>query len=625
MQAEHWRLPDRAFVHPYVLSPEFRRPTEGATDANGGAAGERREVRELVFFGRLDVLKGLDTFCAALDRLAASDLRPSSVAFLGRESVIEGQPSRAYLEKRAAEWPFPCVVQTDLDTAQALAYLRGPGRLAVIASRIENSPNTVYECLGSRLPFIVSAVGGVPELLAEDDRQHVLFTPRPDELARLVLDVLERGAVIGRPAIDFDDAEQRWIGLHEAIVDGADERLNGNDRPVAVGEPAASLPLVSVCLTHYNRPRLLQQALSSLEAQDYPNFEVVLVDDASTDPAAQELLDTLTPDLERRGWQLVRHDRNRYLGAARNTAVRHARGELLVFMDDDDYARPTQLSTLVHVAEHTGADIVTSASDVFSHHDPPAPDEAPSARIVPLGAALGVGLFSNCFGGANALVRRSAFDRVGGFTEDWGVGFEDWEFFAGAAFAGLRHEVIADALYWYRDLDTSMASTTNRTANLQRVLRPYLRNTHPQLHGLLRVSQATIARQLPGGGGTATLPGLARFDLYWDSTSWRITRPLRQLKRRRRGLPPETRPRPQTEGEIDILIAQITGSLSWKLTAPLRAAGRLARTLERAERTILGLHKGAPPATGGEGGDPNKDDTQRERADEPTLRAGRAA
>jgi glycosyltransferase involved in cell wall biosynthesis len=576
MQHEAWNLPERTFVHPLILPPVFRMASGNGPSANG--IGEGHSVREFVFFGRLDVLKGLDTFCAALDRLAESELRPESVAFLGRESVVEGMPSRAYLERRAAAWPFGYVVHTDLDTAGALAYLRGEGRVAVIASRIENSPNTVYECLGSRVPFVVSAVGGVPELLAEADRERVLFTPRPDELAGRLRELLAVGARVARPAIDFDDAEQRWIGLHESIVDAHHAQSARNGNCTATG--SAERPVVSFCLTPNKRPLLLRQALASLRAQDYPNYEVVLVDDASTEPGALAYLERLKPDFDRNGWQIVRHEQNRYLGAARNTAARHARGELLLFMDDDDYAKPNQISTLVQVANTTGADIVTAASDVFAHHDPPADDEQPLSRTLPLGPALGVGLYSNCFGSANALIRKRAFDQLGGFSEDWGVGFEDWELYARAAFAGHNHQVVAEPLSWYRTLETGMAATTNRTANLQRVLRAYLANTQPQLHGLLRVSQAIIANHLPNGGATtATIPTLDRFDLYWNSTSWRITRPLRQYKRRRHGLPPETKPHPQTETEINTLITQMTNSLSWKLTTPVRTLGHIKNTV----------------------------------------------
>ena len=60
-------------------------------------------------------------------------------------------------------------------------------------------------------------------------------------------------------------------------------------------------PLVSVCVPHHNRPRLLAQALESLRQQDYPNLEVVLVDDASTDPAALTYLDE-SENRVRRAW-----------------------------------------------------------------------------------------------------------------------------------------------------------------------------------------------------------------------------------------------------------------------------------------------------------------------------------
>jgi glycosyltransferase involved in cell wall biosynthesis len=592
MHGEQWRMPERCFIHPLIVPRELRASSQDCAKSAVGSEppGEsRRAVRELVFFGRLDVLKGLDTFCAALDQLAGSDVRPQSVAFLGRDSVVNGVSSRIYLEQRAAAWPFPCSVHTDLDTAGALAYLRRPARLAVTASRIENSPNTVYECLGSRIPFVVSAVGGVSELIHERDRSKVLFTPRPDDLAALLQKVLEHGATVARPAIDFDDVEQRWIGLHEVIVEEAD----GGRLAASVDEPADSTPLVSVCLTHYNRHALLEQTLASLEAQDYAAFEVVLVDDASTDPASRALVGQLESRFAARGWQIVRHDRNRDVGAARNTAARHARGDLLLFMDQGDYAKPTQISTLVRIANHTDADIVTCAADVLTHEGVPRANETPAYRSLPLGPALAVGLASNCFGNGNALVRRSAFDRLEGFTEDWGVGGEDWELYARAAFAGLRHEVVCEPLHSTPRRADGLAGMATRTATLLRVLRAYLAHTTPELHGLFYICQATIAARVPPPGilaATSTPPraeidpsvaGIERFDLYWNSTSWRMTRPLRVVNRRRLRLTREIRPVPTTPADADMLVQMMTDSLSWKLTSPVRAVGRLRHAVRK--------------------------------------------
>src|SRR5438874_8069165 len=111
--------------------------------------------------------------------------------------------------------------------------------------------------------------------------------------------------------------------------------------------------LVSICLSHFNRPGYLRQALSSIEAQDYPNFEVVLVDDCSTDPEAIAYIATLEPKFAERGWQLVRNKEELFVGAARNLAARHARGEYLLFMDDDNCAKQHELSTFMAVAQRT--------------------------------------------------------------------------------------------------------------------------------------------------------------------------------------------------------------------------------------------------------------------------------
>lgn len=104
----------------------------------------------------------------------------------------------------------------------------------------------------------------------------------------------------------------------------------------------------------------------------------------------------LEPQFEKKGWKLVR-SANQFLGAARNLAVSHARGDYVFFLDDDNLARPNLLSTYVAVAEsNPSADIFTAAHDVFEGSG-----EVPArviGRWVPLGGSPVVGLFKNCFG-----------------------------------------------------------------------------------------------------------------------------------------------------------------------------------------------------------------------------------
>ena len=151
--------------------------------------------------------------------------------------------------------------------------------------------------------------------------------------------------------------------------------------------------------------------------QTYRNFEVIVVDDGSPDPDVRRGLEEIRQEVEPRGWRVIVQE-NRYLGAARNHAARHATGDYLLFMDDDNLAMPHELSTLVAAALRTGADIVTAFCDGFEE-DEDVEAGRPIVRFAPFGAAdPALGIFTNCFGDANALYRREAFEQIGGFTED---------------------------------------------------------------------------------------------------------------------------------------------------------------------------------------------------------------
>lgn len=114
-----------------------------------------------------------------------------------------------------------------------------------------------------------------------------------------------------------------------------------------------SPPSVSVIVPAYKTEPYIAECLRSIFAQtDAPPFEVIVVDDASPDGAAR--VASLFEDVI-----LLRHDRNLGLSEARNTAIRHARGEYLFFVDSDDVISPSALRRLwAKVVEHPGVDIV---------------------------------------------------------------------------------------------------------------------------------------------------------------------------------------------------------------------------------------------------------------------------
>lgn len=114
-------------------------------------------------------------------------------------------------------------------------------------------------------------------------------------------------------------------------------------------------PLVSIVIPVYNRAGLIGDTIESCLQQTYCPFEVVLVDDCSTD----DLASALKPFAEDGRVRLVRHERNQGVSAARNSGVRAARGEFVAFLDSDDAWRSDKLEKqMVHVASRPVADFI---------------------------------------------------------------------------------------------------------------------------------------------------------------------------------------------------------------------------------------------------------------------------
>lgn len=508
MQEQDWKFPGQVYVQQYV-QPTAARPMPKATGHG------QSPINEIVFFGRLEVRKGLVLFCQALDRLKADpELRGIKVTFLGKLTQVHNEKGSDFLATRAKAWPWPVQIISDRDQYGAIDYLVQPGRMAVIPSMVDNLPNTVLECLGAKIPFIASTTGGIPEMLAPEDAAEMLFPLQAAPLAQKMKHAVLHGLRPARFAVEPTANRQAWIDWHGALAP-----LGKKSPAVAPGKTAAETPLVSICMSHFNRPKFLQQALASIEAQDYPNYEVVLVDDASTQPDAVAYVDSLVPLFAERGWQLIRNREELFVGAARNLAVRHARGDYLKFMDDDNVAKPHEVSTMMAVARRTGADMVSCALDFFSETTAPKANQMPAARFLFLGAAVAASALRNYLGDTNTLFTRKVFEAMGGFHEDRRVGNEDWKLIADALLHGYHLEVVPDALVWYRRTGTGEnASVQNsQQAGYLQNIRPYLQAVPPVLRNLVLYAQGASLRQNQNLIDSVAVDKLVFWNCKWKS------------------------------------------------------------------------------------------------------------
>lgn len=191
---------------------------------------------------------------------------------------------------------------------------------------------------------------------------------------------------------------------------------------------------VSVVVPCYNGGEFLDGLLASLAAQSFRDFEIIIVDDGSTDPATVQKLASLPPNI-----RVIRQD-NRGLSGARNAGYRAAKTEFVLPLDCDDRIEPKFLAEAIAQLSNAPADVVF----VFSH-----------MRV--FGAINGIlprnfnrydHLFLNrlpyCL-----LLRKSAWEAIGGYDETMRDGYEDWEFSIRLALAGFNGIEIPEPLFIY--------------------------------------------------------------------------------------------------------------------------------------------------------------------------------
>jgi glycosyltransferase involved in cell wall biosynthesis len=186
-------------------------------------------------------------------------------------------------------------------------------------------------------------------------------------------------------------------------------------------------PVLSVILPVYNGTATLDRALRSVQTQTFADWELVAVDDGSTD-ASHELLQRWAATDGR--IRVARLEENSGVSAARNAAIRLARGRFVTYLDrDDEYYH----DYLAQVARHCDqADVLMFAYDLI-YDGGPASGRRESWDPSPVRQNLFIDNITIPLGVAH---RRELWERVGGFNEMWCV--EDWDFWKRLTRSGAK-------------------------------------------------------------------------------------------------------------------------------------------------------------------------------------------
>jgi glycosyltransferase involved in cell wall biosynthesis len=200
-------------------------------------------------------------------------------------------------------------------------------------------------------------------------------------------------------------------------------------------------PLVSVIVTCFNKGNYIKETSESILAQTYPNFEIVIVNDGSTDNSKKVLDEIKDPKVK------VYHTSNKGVVAARNTAVLNSYGKYILPVDGDDLISVSYLEEAVDIMEkNINAGIVYCDVELFGE------DYRTKWDLKPY--SLETILETNPIH-VSALCRREDYDKIGGWKSNTEYFYEDWDFFLSIIELGRDVFQIPKVLFYYRMLPDS--------------------------------------------------------------------------------------------------------------------------------------------------------------------------
>lgn len=208
------------------------------------------------------------------------------------------------------------------------------------------------------------------------------------------------------------------------------------------------MPKVSVIIPAYNAMRYLPETLNSVFQQTFRDFEVLIVDDGSTDLIQDWLAQNITDSRVK-----VIAQANQGLSAARNTGIKQTQGEYIAFLDADDLWHPLKLEKQVdYLDHHVEVGLIYNWVTVINESG------NPTGRIMGRniqGNVLEEILQRNIIDCPSVLVRRQCFEQVGVFDRTL-RSVEDWEMWIRIA-ARYPFAVTPEPLVYYRQHSSNMS------------------------------------------------------------------------------------------------------------------------------------------------------------------------
>ncbi|MGV8121882.1 MAG: glycosyltransferase [Candidatus Xenobiia bacterium LiM19] len=227
--------------------------------------------------------------------------------------------------------------------------------------------------------------------------------------------------------------------------------------------------VLSIIIPCFNDGKYILEAIESVEKTISINYELIIVNDGSTDEATSRIIN----ELEIKGYRVI-HLHNLGPSAARNIGIQNSKGKYILPLDADNIIKPDFINLSVNILEtNSFTDIVYTDREEFGLRN-----RVVSVDDFNLQKMLHENYIDTC-----AIYRRDVWRKCGGYDEKMKAGLEDWDFWITAYYHGFRYFHIPLPLYLYRVKENSWTMLHINEANEKKVIDTtlYIYSKHPEL------------------------------------------------------------------------------------------------------------------------------------------------
>lgn len=399
-------------------------------------------------------------------------------------------------------------LEGDMPLSKAKAKIM-KAHVVLVPSMVDNLPYTVLEAMSWGKVVLASQQGGQSEVIKHGKNGFLFDHFTPEDFQKKLLHILEADTkelkTIGINAIETIKKHYSFDAVYSLKIKIISEFLQKEEQSsfpfvacnkIAVDEkrePVKSGDLLSIIIPYYNMGDYIESCVKSIVESEYPNKEIIIVNDGSTEPKSISVLNALKETYN----VIVLNKKNEGLSTARNYGATRATGNYMAFLDADDMVEKSYYHKAIKVLKkYSNVHFVGCWVKYFGNSKACWPTFNPEPPYL---------LIHNMVNSSALVYKKSSFLKYGQNAPELIYGMEDWDSVISMVENNCGGVVLPETLFNYRVRENSMARSFTRTKQL------YLYKIIGERHKLLYNKYGNEIAQLLTANGSG---------LYFDNPTF---------------------------------------------------------------------------------------------------------